>query len=354
MKKTLLAVAVVSAIASTSALAGTDGFYVGAKGGYDLWSASTKHDQRDPALQSVTNNLDKNSWTAGVFMGYNFNDYLGLEFGYDYLGKLGVNGLPMRSGVVVDGDMWTQGLELAGRFILPFTDDFEAYAKAGIFAFNTNSNYAKHHNGVTPLFGAGLQYYFTDNFFARLEYDWYHKVGNKTTSAVAINPDANTFTLGLGYSFGSRAVPAVAPAPEPKIEKKQINEIRTLDSDIAFDFDKYTLTEAGRTELDNISDDLNNNDVQNRKIHVVGHTDRIGSAAYNQKLSEKRAKTVVDYLGNKGVAVDSYEGKGKTQPLTGDECNGLSRAKLIKCLAKDRRVEINIQGEIVKTIEVQE
>ena len=127
-----------------------------------------------------------------------------------------------------------------------------------------------------------------------------------------------------------------------------------MDSDVAFDFDKYTLTKAGKVELDNISDDINNSDIQNRRITVIGHTDRIGSAAYNQKLSEKRAKTVVDYLGNKGVVVDAYEGRGKTQPLTGDECNGLSRSKLIKCLAKDRRVEVNIQGEIVKTVEVQE
>lgn len=352
MKKSLLALAVVSALATTSAFAGTDGFYVGAKGGYNLWSASTEHDQWNPKSQAVTNDLDVNSFTAGVFLGYNFNDYLGLEFAYDYIDDLGINNLTKKNGKVVSGDLWTNGLELAGRFILPFTDDFEAFAKAGIFAYNTNSNIAKHHNGVTPLFGAGLQYYFTDNIFARFEYEWLHKLAKTTVNGV--NPDANLFTLGLGYSFGSRAVPVAPAAPEPTVVKKQINEVRTLDSDVAFDFDKYNLTEAGKVELNNISDDINNNDIQNRRITVIGHTDRIGSAAYNQKLSEKRAKTVVDYLGTRGVSVDSYEGRGKTQPLTGDECNGLSRAKLIKCLAKDRRVEVNIQGEIVKTVEVQE
>jgi OOP family OmpA-OmpF porin len=352
MKKSLLALAVVSALATTSAYAGTDGFYVGAKAGYNLWSASTEHDQWDPKDQRVTNELDRNAFTAGIFLGYNFNDYLGLEFAYDYLGKMGINHLTLRNGTVASGDLWTNGFELAGRFMLPFTEDFEAYAKAGVFAFNTNSNIAKHHNGVVPLFGAGLQYYFTDNLFARFEYDWFHKLAKTTVNGV--NPDANTFTLGVGYSFGSRAVPVVAEAPAPKTVTKQLNEVRTLDSDVAFDFDKYTLTKAGKVELDNISDDINNSDIQNRRITVIGHTDRIGSAAYNQKLSEKRAKTVVDYLGNKGVVVDAYEGRGKTQPLTGDECNGLSRSKLIKCLAKDRRVEVNIQGEIVKTVEVQE
>ena len=288
MKKSLLALAVVSALATTSAYAGTDGFYVGAKAGYNLWSASTAHDQWDPVSQRVTNELETNAFTAGLFLGYNFNDYLGLEFA---------------------------------------------------------------HVGVVPLFGAGLQYYFTDNIFARVEYDWYHKLAKTTKNGV--NPDANTFTLGLGYSFGSRAE-APVEAPAPQTVKKQINEVRTLDSDVTFEFGKYNLTNAGKVELDNISDDINNSDVQNKRIVVIGHTDRIGSAAYNQKLSEQRAKTVVDYLGTKGVSVDSYEGRGKTQPLTGDECNGLSKSKLIKCLAKDRRVEVNIQGEIVKTIEVQE
>ena len=315
MKKSLLALAVVSALATTSAYAGTDGFYVGAKAGYNLWSASTAHDQWDPVSQRVTNELETNAFTAGLFLGYNFNDYLGLEFAYDYLGKMGINHLADKNnpGVLRSGDLWTNGFELAGRFMLPFTEDFEAYAKAGIFAFDTNSNLAKSHVGVVPLFGAGLQYYFTDNIFARVEYDWYHKLAKTTKNGV--NPDANTFTLGLGYSFGSRAeAPVEAPAPQT----------------------------------------VKKHDVQNKRIVVIGHTDRIGSAAYNQKLSEQRAKTVVDYLGTKGVSVDSYEGRGKTQPLTGDECNGLSKSKLIKCLAKDRRVEVNIQGEIVKTIEVQE
>ena len=353
MKKSLLALAVVSALATTSAYAGTDGFYVGAKAGYNLWSASTAHDQWDPVSQRVTNELETNAFTAGLFLGYNFNDYLGLEFAYDYLGKMGINHLADQNdpSILRSGDLWTNGFELAGRFMLPFTEDFEAYAKAGIFAFDTNSNLAKSHVGVIPLFGAGLQYYFTDNIFARVEYDWYHKLAKTTKNGV--NPDANTFTLGLGYSFGSRAE-APVEAPAPQTVKKQINEVRTLDSDVTFEFGKYNLTNAGKVELDNISDDINNSDVQNKRIVVIGHTDRIGSAAYNQKLSEQRAKTVVDYLGTKGVSVDSYEGRGKTQPLTGDECNGLSKSKLIKCLAKDRRVEVNIQGEIVKTIEVQE
>src|SRR5437016_2609031 len=77
---------------------------------------------------------------------------------------------------------------------------------------------------------------------------------------------------------------------------------------------------------------------------------RIGSQAYNQKLSERRANAVRDYLVSKGVARDKIEtlGMGKTQPVPGVVCNQAypkERKALIECLAPNRRVEVEVKGE---------
>ncbi len=347
MKKTLLA-ATVLAIASTSAFAGTDGWYVGLKAGYNSWAIDTTKDYRSnfggaTSQQGYTNDMDRGSFTGGLFGGYNFNKWFGIEAAYDYVDKLSFkNGSNMK--------LWANNLELAARVMFPvITDDLEIFTKYGVNFYNVNSNYAEHKNGVSPLLGIGVQYYFTDNIFARVEYDWLHNLGS-TSKDVASRPDANLFTLGLGYSFGSRAAaPVAVEAPAPVAEKKQINETITLNSDVLFKFDKSNLTQEGQASLDTLADDINSREIENRRLAVVGHTDRIGSAAYNQKLSEKRANTVADYLSNKGITPDSVEGRGFNEPVTGSECKGLSRAKLVKCYARDRRVEVNVQGVITIT-----
>ena len=82
---------------------------------------------------------------------------------------------------------------------------------------------------------------------------------------------------------------------------------------------------------------------------VTGHTDRLGSQQYNQKLSEKRAEVVKGYLVSKGVPVDKIEtmGAGKTQPATGvPKCDDkLPKKKLIECLAPHRRFTIDVTAE---------
>ena len=85
-------------------------------------------------------------------------------------------------------------------------------------------------------------------------------------------------------------------------------------------------------------------------VLVTGHTDRIGTQAYNQKLSERRADAVRDYLVSKGVAKDKIEtlGMGKTQPLPGVSCDQKAMKELIACLAPNRRVEVEVKGEAVR------
>jgi len=84
---------------------------------------------------------------------------------------------------------------------------------------------------------------------------------------------------------------------------------------IFFDFDKATLRPESTTELENLIKLMNDN--PNIKIEISGHTDNIGSAAYNQKLSESRAKAVVDYLIEHGIERYrlSYMGYGFEKPI---------------------------------------
>ncbi|MDX9993719.1 MAG: OmpA family protein [Rhodocyclaceae bacterium] len=139
------------------------------------------------------------------------------------------------------------------------------------------------------------------------------------------------------------AAPAPAAAkPAPKPAAKKV----TLAADALFDFDKAVLRAEGKAKLDKLAGDIQG--IKLEVIIAVGHADRIGSDKYNQKLSERRAAAVKDYLVGKGVEANRVyaEGKGEKQPVTGDKC-GKSVAKtkkLIECLQPDRRVEIEVIG----------
>lgn len=69
----------------------------------------------------------------------------------------------------------------------------------------------------------------------------------------------------------------------------------TLKSDVLFNFNKATLKPEGQQALDQLYTQLSNMDPKDGSAVVLGYTDRIGSEAYNQQLSEKRAQSVVDY-----------------------------------------------------------
>ena len=135
------------------------------------------------------------------------------------------------------------------------------------------------------------------------------------------------------------------PAPAPAAGPKPTGEKITVAADALFDFDKATLRPEGKAKLDELVSKAGA--IKLEVILVVGHTDRIGSAAYNQKLSERRAAAVKTYLVSKGIEANRVytEGKGEKQPVTGDKCKGDKKTKaLIECLQPDRRVEIEVIG----------
>lgn len=114
-----------------------------------------------------------------------------------------------------------------------------------------------------------------------------------------------------------------------------------------FGFDKSALRPEGRAALDTFASELAS--TQFDTVMVEGHTDRLGSSAYNQRLSTQRANAVKSYLVASGK-VDAGKvmavGKGESMPQTqAGDCKGkAANAKLIACLQPDRRVEIEVVG----------
>lgn len=133
--------------------------------------------------------------------------------------------------------------------------------------------------------------------------------------------------------------PAPAPAPAPK-------KVYTLKGDTLFKFDKSGLGDmlpGGKEELDRLSRELQNVG-PNARMTVFGHTDRLGSDAYNMRLSQERANTVRQYLITKGLpgAQMRAVGLGETQPVV--QCSQSNHAALVSCLQPNRRVEVEVTG----------
>jgi OOP family OmpA-OmpF porin len=128
------------------------------------------------------------------------------------------------------------------------------------------------------------------------------------------------------------AAPAPAAPPPPAVAASKV----TFAADAFFDFDKSVLKPEGRAKLDDLVSKIK--DVNLEVIIAVGHTDSIGSDAYNQKLSVRRAEAVKAYLVSKGIERNRVytEGKGEKQPVADN--------KTKEGRAKNRRVEIEVVG----------
>ena len=127
-----------------------------------------------------------------------------------------------------------------------------------------------------------------------------------------------------------------APAPAPKPAPKPVTEKVTMAAETNFDFDKAVLKPEGKARLDDLVGKLKA--VNLEVIIAIGHTDSIGTKAYNQKLSLRRANAVKAYLVSKGIEANRIQtgGRGETQPIADN--------KTREGRAKNRRVEIEVVG----------
>jgi OOP family OmpA-OmpF porin len=134
--------------------------------------------------------------------------------------------------------------------------------------------------------------------------------------------------------------PAPVPAPVAKVAPAVVPAVAatkvTYAADAFFDFDKSALKPEGRAKLDDLMAKIKGINLE--VIIAVGHTDSVGSNAYNQKLSVKRSESVKAYLVSKGIEKNRVytEGKGETQPVADN--------KTSEGRSKNRRVEIEVVG----------
>ena len=132
-------------------------------------------------------------------------------------------------------------------------------------------------------------------------------------------------------AFAPVAKPAPAPVPAPAVASKV-----TYAADAFFDFDKAVLKPEGKAKLDDLVSKVKGINLE--VIIAVGHTDSVGSDAYNQKLSVRRSEAVKAYLVSKGIEKSRVytEGKGEKQPVADN--------KTAEGRSKNRRVEIEVVG----------
>ncbi|MBJ3815293.1 porin OmpA [Shimwellia pseudoproteus] len=346
MKKTAIAIAVALAGFATVAQAAPkdNTWYAGGKLG---WSQYHDTGFYGNGYENNNGSTHESQLGAGAFGGYQVNPYLGFEMGYDWLGRMAYKGDQ------VNGAFKSQGVQLTAKISYPIYDDLDIYTRLGGMVWRadaknqnreTGDHRSNHDTGVSPVFAGGVEYAWTPSIATRLEYQWINNIGDAGT--VGTRPDNGMLSVGVSYRFGQdEAAPIVAPAPAPapEVQTKHF----TLKSDVLFNFNKSTLKPEGQQALDQLYSQLSNLDPKDGAVVVLGYTDRIGSDAYNQRLSQQRAQSVVDYLVSKGIPAGKItaQGQGESNPVTGNTCDNVKqRAALIDCLAPDRRVEIEVKG----------
>lgn len=190
----------------------------------------------------------------------------------------------------------------------------------------------------------------TDNHFVKNNYGECWRTGYWTPANAVAECDPSLVKV-VEKKEPPKPAPAPAPAPAPTPpaagpEKAAFEKV-TLRAETLFDFDKAVLRPEGKAALDDVVEKMK----QFPQVEVVlvsAHTDRIGSDAYNQALSERRAAAVKNYLVSKGIEASRIEavGRGESEPVTTD-CKGgpenRHNKKLIACLQPDRRAVIEVK-----------
>lgn len=349
MKKTSIALVVAGLAAASVAQAAPqeNTFYAGVKAGQ-----ASFHDGVRALAREADFGYHRNSFTYGVFGGYQIlnQDNLGLavELGYDDFGRAKAR----KEGKTV-AKHTNHGAHLSLKGSYEVLNGLDVYGKAGVALVRSdykvyndgarNHEFSRHSLRTSGLFSVGAEYAVLPELAVRLEYQWLTRVGklrtqDKPNSAINYNPWIGSINVGISYRFGQGEAPVVA-APE------MVSKTFSLNSDVTFAFGKANLKPQAQATLDSVYGEISQ--VKSAKVAVAGYTDRIGSDAFNVKLSQERADSVANYFVAKGVAADaiSATGYGEANPVTGATCDQVKgRKALIACLAPDRRVEIAVNG----------
>ncbi len=359
MKKNLIGLAIASAFAFSAAVATADEVaYDGAW--YALPGVNVMHADSD---------LEAKPRSVGGFLkfGKEISEHWDIQVGLSH--NSAGNDFEGVSGKYRQTLFGVDALYLFSR------DKFRPFLLAGVGAARNNIDYSVAGTDIggkktswMANVGFGAQYLFNESFglqadlrhvWSRAEVDDIPAVGFSGGTHTIGNTYLN---LGAIFRFGApkpapvveptpEPVAAPEPAPEPVAEAapapvgpaEPAFEKVTLSSEVLFGFDKDNLKEEGKAAL-------NSDVVEKLKAHpevelvlITGHTDRIGDANYNQKLSERRANTVKKYLVAQGIEESRLHavGKGEAEPVA--ECTGVRGKKAIECLQPNRRVVVEIE-----------
>ena len=376
----LVGLAGLGSLIAASSFAQEGGFYYG---GLSIGQSRARIDEDRITARLLGEGLTTSAMTRDekdtaykLFGGYQMNRNFALEAGYFNLGKFGFTSTTVPAGTLA-GQIKLQGFNLDLVGTLPLTDRLSVLGRVGAQAARARDSFSgtgavsvtdpnPNKRAVNYKFGAGLQYEFSPSFWLRGEAERY-----RVNDAVGNRGDINLFSVSLVFPFGRSAAPAPrvavapvyvapveAPPPPPPppvvaaapVEPVVVPPVRrrvSFSAESLFTFDKSDLRPEGKTALDAFANELAGTRFET--ITVEGHTDRLGSQAYNQALSQRRADAVKGYLvasGKVDAAKVSAVGKSESTPVTKPEdCKGRkASAKLIACLQPDRRVEIEVVG----------
>jgi OOP family OmpA-OmpF porin len=289
--------------------------------------------------------VDKRGWGAGLKVGKALNQDWDLQLGY--------TGARSRE----NGQRYQQEtLGVDGLYMFS-RKSFRPFLLIGAGAERDKSNLTGNieRRKSSPYISAGLGFQADLSEMVSLQADLRDVHGFRGNDYPHTKSNNYYATIGLNIAFNPPPRPAPpappppaqeytpppppAPVPPPPPPPPARFEKVTLSATKLFAFDSATLNTDTTAQLDEIANALNANPSVDNVV-ITGYTDRLGSDKYNQKLSERRANAVKDYLVGKGVAANRLkaEGKGKANPVV--QCNNKKRADLIACLEPNRRVEV--------------
>ncbi|ANQ17044.1 OmpA family protein [Vibrio natriegens] len=288
----------------------SDNVYFGVKGGYHILDDDNSHASSPDGSH------------LGMFAGVRLNDNISWDIGYQSWEKI------ESAQHNIDVDV----IETALRYDSYINEDISLFGRAGMgFAFvedhSTQSN--KDYDGVSPLAEVGINYWLTDKVSTGLSYQYTRAVGGHDE----LDIDSNSINLSFTYNFSNRFKYETVEVVTQEPAATPVTVIELQDATL-FGFDSFELTSAGKEHLLNIISRIS---VQSTAVfNIIGHTDSSGPEEYNERLSERRAQAVKDFLVEVGMPESniSVEGKGETQPIASND----SRQGRID----NRRVEITV------------
>ncbi len=284
---------------------------------------------------------DDDALGYGVYGGYHFTERWGLELGFDSIGEFESSHNYNNSTKYVDSRL--TALSLTPRYTFSATDTIDVFLKAG-------AAYMDYANANDTVFTAGLgsELSLSERLALRLEYQYFDDIND----SYIYDLSSHFISLGLTYTFGN-ASKATSIEEEEEIELVQesekqmtepmeekpmkpvaIKQEQSKSHQNLFKNNGSELAPESHAELDSIAAILIK--YPQATVNIVGHTDSSGSEAYNQKISEERAKSVSDYLQEKGVKKSQINASGE------GESNPIATNKTAEGRSANRRVDIEI------------